>query len=54
MENAIVQGNKALDHNMERDTRDKWTLLMGMMRVVRKEAIERNKKHEEVKNAQIV
>lgn len=51
MQNAIVQGNKAFDHNMEPDVKDRWLLAVAEMRYIHIKAIERNEKYKEIKNA---
>lgn len=48
MQNAIVQGNKAFDHNIEPAVKDRWLLAVAEMRFIRKKAIERNEKYKEL------
>lgn len=51
MQNAIVQWNKVLDHNVEPVIKDACQRIMGVMREIHRQAIEKNEKVEAIKNA---
>ena len=53
MDNAIVQANKAIGHNMESDIKAEWLRLTGMMHACRKLAMKKNEERKELKNGQI-
>lgn len=50
MQNAITQGYKAFEHNMEHGTKVEWQLAVATLRLIRKRAIEKNEKVEAIKN----